>query len=142
MKLKIVPIYDPDILALAQRVQVSLKSSQLKIFSFIKRQDRNSIVQLHCIGVARIVHKNHLGKISVYTRKVLHKQIRSKLSAMVPIKSVIYKSSIGVKQIKNGICVLPMTSSEDYDFPSFLHFFEKSNCIGTDIKTYFIVISF
>lgn len=47
---------------------------------------------------------------------------------------MIEQFSLRIELIQNSISVTLMASSEDYDLPVFLHFFEERNSVWSDIE--------
>lgn len=60
MQLEILPIDLSHIIAVIQPMNVMLQCSQLVILTLIKRQNRDSVVQLHSIRIRRIIDKDYL----------------------------------------------------------------------------------
>ena len=66
-------------------MKVMLQCSQLVVLTFIKWQYRDAVVQLHGIGVCRIIDKDDLRKISVYFTQIFDEQIRRQFSTMLAV---------------------------------------------------------
>ncbi len=56
IKLEVLPIDGPHITAISQSLDVVFQSRQLKVLALVKRKNGDTVVQLHGVGIGRVIH--------------------------------------------------------------------------------------
>ncbi len=75
IQLKVLSVQSPHIIHIHQPLQILLKHAQLKVFSLVKWQNRNPVIQLKRVRIRSIVHQNHIFEIPFQIPKVFNVQV-------------------------------------------------------------------
>ena len=116
-------------------MKVVLQRRQLIIFTLVIGKNGNAIIKLHRVRIRRVIHENNSRGISIQPRKIFDEQLRSQLSTVLTVESMVEEDSFRINLIQNCICVLLLARSKYNYFPSFSHFLQKGYRVWSQIHS-------